>query len=107
MAFGYMGSALDATGAHIATAAPATQASQVDRFSNIIGSAVAGTVAVVQAIRQPTQLYKPAVTGIVPGSTAGAAAAQSNKTLGVPTWTFWLLGGAVFALAGAAVFMRK
>lgn len=109
-AFGKFGlniAGFDAVGNVIASPTPATQASQENRFSNIIGSVVSGTVAVMQAVRQPTKLYAPAVTGIVPGSTLGASAAQANTTLGVPTWTFWLLGGAVFALFGAAVLMKK
>ena len=97
----------DAAGNVISSSAPATQDSQTNRFTNIIGSAVAGTVAVVQALRQPTLLYKPAVTGVVPGSTLGASAAQANTTLGVPTWSFWLLGGSIVALLAAAMFARK
>lgn len=87
----------------IANSQPATQSSQTESFGQIIGSAVQGTVAVIQAIRQPTSVYKPPTAGTTAGSSTGAA--QSMFASGSITW--WLLGGAAVALVGALVLIRR
>lgn len=82
---------------------PATQQSQVSSFGQILNSTVAGTVAVVQAIKAPSTLYKPPVAGTVAGGSVGAAQAfgpGSNIAL-------WLLGGALVAMLAAFAFFKR
>ncbi len=85
----------------IATTSPATQASQVSSFGALINNAVQGSVAIIQAIKRPAAVYQPGLAGVEPGGTGAAQAPQPS--LGVPTWTFWALGGALVAVFLAAV----
>lgn len=83
---------------------PATPASQLDRFSQITGALVAGTVAVTQAIKQPTVMYPPAIAGTVPGAALGSSQLNTNAAPG-SSISMWALGGAALALVAALVFV--
>jgi hypothetical protein len=84
----------------IANIAPATQSSQTNSFSNILQNIVSGSVAVIQAVKQPTALYKPAIAGQPSGASQGAAQAQTSSA---PDWSKYVIGIGVGLLGVAGV----
>lgn len=89
----------------IATSTPATQQTQQSSFDKLVNSVVSGTVAVIQAARQPTQIYPPATTGVVFGSGTGSTQLQTEQQ-SVPVWLWFALAGVVLAAVAVAVFRR-
>lgn len=87
----------------ISNTQPATQGSQVSSFGQILNSSVAGTVAVIQAIKAPSTMYKPPIAGTAPGSSTGAAQAFGPGT----DIALWLLGGALVAMIAAFALFRR
>jgi hypothetical protein len=85
----------------IANFSPATQESQQGSFAKIVQGVVQGTPAIIQAIKQPTQIYPSVVAQSTPGAASGAGQAQQNTAL--PSWSWALLGGAVIAVVAAGV----
>lgn len=95
-------------GPHIADTTPATPASQVERFSQIIGSAVQGTVAVVQSIKAPSGFYTPVKAGSSPGAASGAAQTSVLAAMGSSKiWEYVLIGGVALLGIGVALRFRK
>jgi hypothetical protein len=82
-------------GSYIASPAVATQETQESKNLSLIGTIVAGTPAIIQAIKQPTSFYKPPIAGTDAGGAAGAA--QSEQEAATPTWVWFALGGAGLA----------
>lgn len=84
----------------IATTQPATQASQVDRTSQIIGAIVAGTPAIIQSIKAPSGFYTPVKAGTSVGASSGAAQTNTPKT---SMWTYVLVAGVGLLGLGVAL----
>lgn len=87
-------------GTSIAAIAPATQQSQTSSFSQLVQSVVTGSVAVIQAVKQPTALYQPAVAGQPTGGSQGAAQAQQANA---PDWSKYVIGFGIGLLGIAGV----
>ena len=86
---------------------PATPASQIGNFAQIVGAAVSGTVAITQAIRQPTTMYPPAVAGSQPGAYVGAAQINAQASQGTSVGTIALIGAGLALVATLALVALK
>jgi len=83
--------------------APATPASQLSNFAQVVGASVQGTVGIIQALKQPTVMYSPAIAGSIPGVPgAGAAQIQTNAAPAAgSSFALWAIAGAGLALVAA------
>jgi hypothetical protein len=85
--------------------APATQDTQVSSASQLLNSVVSGSVAVIQAVKQPSALYQPAIAGGSAGASQGAALGEQNA---MPDWSKYALGVAAGLLVVAGILaIRK
>lgn len=88
---------------------PATPASQLSTFAQLVGATVQGTVGVIQALKQPTTMYGPPIAGQFPGVNAPGASAVAPNATAAPGSSFglWAIAGAGLALVGALVISMR
>lgn len=98
-------SAFSSFGAEIANSLPATQQTQNDSASKIIGSVVQGTIGIIQTIKSPTKPYPSVLAGYTAGSGGGATQQQQSTTN--PPWIWALLGAAGIAIVTAGALALK
>jgi hypothetical protein len=98
-------SAAAAAGTGIASTSPATQASQQASWLQVLGSAVQGTVSIIQQIQQPTRVYPSVLAGVNAGAAGGASQSQQTTGTNPVVWVFGLV--VVGLLVTALVLMRR